>query len=235
MIDFHSHILPGIDDGADCVETSLSMLGMLYSQGVTTVVATPHFHGDSESVDEFLTKREKAYLDLMKACEKNCAKIPEIVLGAEVALTLDTPKIEGIEKLCIGDTNTILIELPYRDNSEWITYAVYEIIARCRLVPVLAHFERLCTDKKVLKSFEKLLSLELFVQANADSFLDKYYYKAVKQLVKKGVVDVIGSDMHNLDERKSNMDKAVSKINRKFGKDYFEELQSNAQKLLKFS
>lgn len=61
MIDFHSHILPGIDDGSASVEESLKLLEMLAEQGVKTVVATPHFYPDRTSVSDFLRRRDAAY------------------------------------------------------------------------------------------------------------------------------------------------------------------------------
>ena len=61
MIDWHSHILPGIDDGSRDVSESLALIEKLSEQGVDTVVATPHFYADDNSVDAFLEKRNKAY------------------------------------------------------------------------------------------------------------------------------------------------------------------------------
>ena len=59
MIDFHSHVLPGIDDGSDCVEESLEMLHTAKNQGVSTMLATPHFYAQDVSVDHFLEKRKE--------------------------------------------------------------------------------------------------------------------------------------------------------------------------------
>ncbi len=235
MIDFHSHIIPGVDDGSDSVENSLRMLEVLYNQGIETVVATPHFYGQNESVESFLKRRNSAFEQLYVTAKENMRNLPDILLGAEVALTPDISNLDGLEKLCIGNTNTILIELPYGDTSDWITYAVYEIIAKRRLKPVLAHFERFCREKNALERFSKLVSLDLFIQVNADSFIDKPFYKAVKKLIKNNQVSVIGSDMHNLKDRNSNYDKAVYKIKRKFGEEYLTSMQNNAKKLLELN
>ena len=67
VIDFHSHILPGIDDGARNLETSLAMLRQVSSQGVDYMIATPHFYASHDRVDAFLNRREDAYNSLKEA------------------------------------------------------------------------------------------------------------------------------------------------------------------------
>ena len=85
MIDFHSHVLPGIDDGSSCVEESLDMLRIAKSQGVITMLATPHFYAQNNSVGHFLKDREKS-LNKLKACTEYMKDdvYPDIKLGAEV-------------------------------------------------------------------------------------------------------------------------------------------------------
>ncbi|MBQ2388915.1 MAG: capsular polysaccharide biosynthesis protein, partial [Clostridia bacterium] len=67
MIDVHSHILPEFDDGAKSVDESINMLKILKDQGITHVIATPHFKmtDDKKSIDDFLIKREESYQKLI--------------------------------------------------------------------------------------------------------------------------------------------------------------------------
>ena len=69
VIDFHTHILPGIDDGSSDLQMSMAMLNEERHQGVDVVVLTPHFYGSQESIDHFIHKRNKAYA-LLKAQKK---------------------------------------------------------------------------------------------------------------------------------------------------------------------
>ena len=78
MIDLHSHILPGMDDGSQSPEETAALLGMLQKQGVTTLAATPHFYA-RETPESFLQRREEA------AAHLPCTESPAILLGAEVA------------------------------------------------------------------------------------------------------------------------------------------------------
>lgn len=77
VIDFHSHILPGIDDGSRNVETSIGMLRMCKEHGVDTMIATPHFYADSNTVERFIDSRQKAYDKVMA---ENMG-IPQIIMG----------------------------------------------------------------------------------------------------------------------------------------------------------
>ena len=153
MIDFHSHILPGIDDGAQDIETSLALIEEEKKQGVSTIVLTPHFYPDRNTPDNFLKEREEAYRKLTSHPESST--FPNFIKGAEVALTYELPKLEGLEKLCIEGTNLILIELPYHTYNEWVLNALFGISAR-GLVPIIAHFERFVSFE-FFKAFYKLI------------------------------------------------------------------------------
>ena len=232
MIDFHSHFLPGIDDGADSIECALKMLEDLKKQGVNTVVSTPHYYDWKGSIGDFLSNRENSYNELKQRMQQSDIVFPDIILGAEVALTPDIAKNDDLKKLCIGDTNAILLELPYNGYYEWIPYAIFEITSRCNLVPVLAHFERFCITKKRLEQYEALLDLDVKVQINTESFLYRKPFKVVKHLAKMGAIDVIGSDAHNMTSRKSTFAEGAKRIEKKFGMDYLNKLNSNAKKII---
>ena len=70
MIDFHTHILPGIDDGSRNSEESIQMLNLEQEQGITKIVFTPHFYANRNSVERFLKRREASY-------ERLLSKVPE--------------------------------------------------------------------------------------------------------------------------------------------------------------
>ena len=83
MVDFHTHILPGIDDGSKDVEMSLAMLAAEKDQKVDKIIATPHFYAKQDSVQKFLERRRASYERLMHAYSRDTEQIP-ILLGAEV-------------------------------------------------------------------------------------------------------------------------------------------------------
>lgn len=143
VIDFHSHILPGIDDGARNLETSLAMLRQVSSQGVDYMIATPHFYASHDRVDAFLNRREDAYNSLKEAVHKeSLSDVPQILTGSEVAFFDGISKAELIEDLTIQNTRVLLLEMPF---APWTSQNIHEVevLVRDRGFNVLiAHLER---------------------------------------------------------------------------------------------
>lgn len=208
--DYHTHVLPGIDDGAAHTETSLSMLELLGEQGVERVVATPHFYAHREiSVEHFLEKRQAAY-DKIK--EQHSVK--EIRLGAEVSLEVGISDVPGIEKLAIEGTNLILLEPSYHGFKISMLDEIYNIASEYGLRPIIAHIHRYVSIYGE-SEMEKLLTANAIFQINADAFSNRSERRIAKNLLKNGESVVFGSDCHNLANRKPNMDYLLKKV-RKF-------------------
>lgn len=229
MIDFHSHILPGIDDGAGDIDESISMLEYSKKQGVDIIVATPHYYTET-SIDEFIDKRKNSYEALIGECNNRKVDIPKIILGAEVYLTNDLFDAGDISKLCIGNSNTILVEMPY---SYWhsIYYdKIYYMYSKYKLKPVMAHLDRyLLADKKSV-DIKKLLGMEVFVQINADTIA--YDKKLAKRILREDMIDVLGSDTHDMEFRKSYIKEAETYIRSKFGDEVMSNIIDKSKSLL---
>ena len=129
MIDFHSHVLPGIDDGATDVEMSVKMLKMAKEQGVDTVVLTPHYYAAEKSVDDFLAERDNSYNTLIKYAEEKNIQIPKLIKGAEVKFSYDLLRSDKISELLIENTNALLLEMPFSYWNRWIFEKLFEISA----------------------------------------------------------------------------------------------------------
>ncbi len=194
--DYHSHILPGIDDGAKDEEMSIEMLNLLKDQGVERVVATPHFYAHREiSVREFLIKREKAYQSI-----ESISPI-KILLGAEVAIEHEISELPHIEELAIQGTKYILLELPYRSYEPQILAEVRNISMMYHLKVILAHVHRY-VNFYTPPQLQEILRTEAYFQVNHDAFSSKKEKKFVKGLIKNGYPIVFGSDCHDLTSRK---------------------------------
>lgn len=219
-IDFHSHILPGADHGSESLQMSLSQLEYAREAGVSTIVATPHFYPDVDTIPDFLARREKAYDEL---CAANTSGI-EIIKAAEVQIGINLDKEPELEKLCIGETNYILIEFPPEPWPCWTLDAVMGIIRERRLRPVCAHIDRISHIGR-----EKILKLNIDVQMNASALLDsrrrrRYYL----DLIADDEIHVLGSDTHG-DGRMSYKD--FSCAIKKIGK-MMPYLTENARKII---
>lgn len=195
MVDFHTHILPGIDDGSDSVDTSIKMLGMIREQNIQTVVATPHFAPQSENLSDFLTRRQNS-LELLQPHLDGINIIP----AAEVKYCRNIAKVEGIEKCALGNLGYILIEMAYH---EWTRQTVDDVIAimdNIGLVPILAHVDRYW-GKSTQKFFERFMEAGVLMQLNVSAFEKFWERRRFIRLIEEGKIHLLGSDCHNLTKR----------------------------------
>ena len=110
-IDYHSHILPCIDDGADSIEKSLMMLEKAKKYGIQAIYATPHCYMHKTNVHMFCEMRKCAY-EKIKDMNTN---IP-ILMGAEVLLFPGLENLPDLEKFCLEESNSLLIEMPLSES-----------------------------------------------------------------------------------------------------------------------
>lgn len=228
MIDFHSHMLPGIDDGSQDVDTSLKMLAMSKADGVDTVLLTPHCHPRSqEHIDRFLEKRESAFKALSSAIQNQ--DMPKIIPASEIRIYADFHKYKGLEDLCISGTDYILLEMPYE---LWKDYAFEEIYQLTRLgfKPIMAHLDRFLDQQK---HFREIYSLGSLVQMNTSAFLESATRKKMADFFETGHIHVIGSDTHDLHERKPDIADAYNMITKKFGTEYIDYINYAGENILK--
>lgn len=213
MFDVHCHILPGIDDGSKNVEMSLEMLNLEVQQGIEGVVFTPHFYADMNDPAKFLSKREKALQELETNLEK-IQNYPKYTVGAEVHYFRGMSRTDDLEKLCIGNSDYILIEMPFRDWQSVFIDEIEEISTVLGLRVIIAHIERYFDqDKKLVKRL--LNNPDLLIQCNAEFFIEKKTTSKAIKLMKSGRIDLLGSDSHNLDTRRPNLAEAIEIIQNK--------------------
>lgn len=226
MIDFHSHILPGIDDGSASVEESLQMLRTLKQQGVDTVVATPHFSALQQSPEEFLESRNAAFR-LLPAGED----LPEILLGAEVACFGNMSHCEQLRDLCVGESDLLLVEMPFGAWSERMIEDICALPRQMGIQPVLAHVERY-DRKDQFPRYQDYLADQVLFQCNAQYFLKGFASrKALRQLA-DGQIHFLGSDCHNMGLRAPNIGDALAVIRKKLGQEAVDYLKETMEAYL---
>ncbi|MDD4688950.1 MAG: histidinol-phosphatase [Eubacteriales bacterium] len=223
LYDFHSHILPSVDDGSDSVEQSLKMLDILRDSGVDTVVATPHFYYSKIALDNFLTARDEAYDKLKEAMEGK--EYPRILKGAEVLLTTDIPNMKDLESLCIENTSYILIELPYSYWSDWVYRALNDISLR-GLKPIIAHIDRY-TDASD-RCIQRIFYLNCIIQLNVDSLTKLKTRRRALKYIKRGEIHILGSDTHDDLHRPPKFIEAMEILKKKFGTDIETMFEGNS-------
>lgn len=205
MIDFHSHILPGVDDGPKALEESLSMLRDSFLQGVDSVVSTSHFYAYDEYPKEFLKRRNMAAHQLKEAMLFSTAVYPKVVLGAEVLYFPGISEAEGIDLLRIEGSRSILIEPPMAPWSEDMLDEIQQLGRNLDLIPIIAHVDRymsLLQDESLL---DRVRKRSLAVQVNGSYFLNTKTQEAAIRNLKAGKIQLIGSDCHNVVSRPPNL------------------------------
>jgi protein-tyrosine phosphatase len=209
MIDIHTHILPGVDDGAKDAQEAAALITMLKEQGVTHAVLTPHYYSYSENLSDFLERRRLSYQSI-KDCGFN------LILASETYLSESLLSYDAIDDLTIGNTRYLLLELP--DMEEWgsgLFRQISRTIAKYNVRPIIAHVDRY---EPVLRRKEKALlqltDLGCLLQINIDSVIEKKTRASALRLIKRGWVDFVGSDCHDVLERPPRFD-LFSKIMRK--------------------
>ena len=232
MIDFHSHILPGIDDGSKNTQMSLAMIEEEKKQGVHTIVATPHFYADEDSVERFLKRRAHSYERLQEEAEKNNVELPKMYLGAEVYYFSGIGQASMIPELCIQGTGILLLEMPFTQWTSDMLDNVRALVNRPNMKVVLAHIERFYDFQKRKEVWDEIMDLPIYRQMNAGPFLNwKKRRKCLKLLKQQGEV-LLGSDCHNTDRRKPNLDMGYSFIREKIGQNAVDEIEKVSVEIL---
>ena len=235
MTDLHTHILPGMDDGARTQNESLTMLRMERDQGVDTVVLTPHFYREKEEIGHFLMRRENAMLSLKQAIarlpEEERDGLPKLVPGAEVAWRPNMPDWEELSRLCMGQTRNLLLELPFEPWNDKMIGELYQIKARGGITPVIAHFERYISNQRK-ERIRDVLALGLPVQVSADALLHRFARNRPLKLLRQGNVQIIASDCHRATHRSPDLKLAMDLVRKKLGDGKAEHLMACANGLV---
>ncbi len=227
MTDFHTHILPKLDDGSSSLRMSVLMLTAEAKQGVDRLVLTPHYYARSESPDRFLRRREKSVELLRSAYDP--AVHPVVHIGAEIAYFGGISDVSRLDRLCIVGTNVLLLEMPFKHWSEVVVQDVLHI-RDLGFTPVIAHYERYAQSREL---YEYLLSEGVLFQTNAEHFRSGYFgNRRALHAVKNRELHLLGSDCHNMSSRPPEMMDAVGLIRKKIGQQILQEMEDLADQLL---
>ncbi len=228
MIDFHSHILPNIDDGSKSASESEELLKMLFEQGVKKVCATPHFIASKQSAEAFFEKRQASYESLSPVLN---TELPEIRLGAEFFYYTGISNMPELSRFCIEGSRLLLLEMPFCTWNEYSIKEVLELSCSGEFQLVIAHIERYLPFQNK-RSVEKLLESDILMQTNASAFLNlKTRHRALKML-KQNKIHLIGSDCHNITDRIPRMNEAREVIFKKIGENFLEFYDERAERFL---
>ena len=231
VTDFHSHVLPGMDDGSASPEESLAMLRLAAEHGISHVIATPHFYPRHDNPDRFLERRDLAMMRLREAMEDK-DELPRITLGAEVYFFRGMSESDQLSQLTIEGTNCILIEMPMSPWTEDVYQELEEIWTRRGVLPIVAHIDRYIRPLCTYGIPERLSQLPVLVQANAEFFINKRTAGMALRMLRANKIHLLGSDCHNMNTRKPNLDAALQRIRSKLGEAALQRIERLEQEIL---
>ena len=238
MIDIHSHILPGVDDGSSSMKESLQMLSMARRQGITEVFATSHY---SKAFPNRQPEKLRRLRDELMARANRPVKGPDgrpkkrqpiqIWTGQEIFYSDNVIRLLDEDRLLtLADSSYVLIEfMPSAPYSEICT--AVRNLSRAGYSPVIAHAERYSCLRKG-RRVEELIDLEALIQMNYRSVGGKWYDATTRwcrDALKKGNVHLMGTDMHNIGRRMPDTKEAMHWMRTHLDRKYLKQItQKNA-------
>lgn len=227
MIDLHTHILPGIDDGAPDLETAVAMCRLAREQGCHTLVATPHHRHPGFPT----TPREDARA-LLGELQTAVGSGFQLLLGAEVHV--DAQLVEdvlsgAIPPPTLGNSRAVLLEFADEPSPHDPASVVHELVV-AGYRPILAHPEVIRWLVKDLELMRRLVKLGALVQITADGLLGRYGLRTrsfARQLVELGLAHVVASDCHDLERRAPCLDAAHAELSRRWSPELAKRMLSS--------
>lgn len=234
IIDTHAHILPGIDDGARDLETSVEIVRWLAEQGVTDIIATPHYIIETEYVSP-KSANNKLLKKLNTELKKAGIKV-KLHLGNEIYINDRIKDLIKTKKIApINDGQYLLIEMSLDDECPNYEDYFYELTQDGYKV-ILAHPERYAIIQKDYEIARRLYEMGVLLQCNMGSILGKYgsgAKKVVKKLAKDKMIFALGSDAH-YPGREDYLPVAWKKLSKFYGDEELRQiLELNPAEILK--
>ena len=231
MIDFHSHILPNIDDGSTSIGETINLIEEASKVGFTGIISTSHY---IQGYYEFDCYERNQLLDIVKN-EMQSGNL-ELYLGSEIYFSSEIiDLIKDKKASTINNTRYLLFELPMNTKQLFVKELVYELIQN-GYRPIIAHPERYSYVQDEINYVRELANLGTLFQANYGSVLGMYgndAKKTLKKLLKDDLISFLGSDVHRTGQIYPKIPKALKKINKIVSAEKLEKLTTlNAQKVL---
>lgn len=226
MIDFHSHILPNIDDGSRSIEETFNLIQEAKNVGFDAIISTSHY---MEKYYETDTPEREVWINaIYENLQAKNINI-KLYLGNEIYLTENIIKLlEEGKASTINDTSYVLFEMPLNVEPLNLYDIVYEMM-QYKLVPILAHPERYTFVQKDPELVYDLVQKGVLMQGNYGSIIGQYGEKAkiiIKKFLKNNMIHLLGTDVHRQKTIYPRIPEILSEINDLIGEERLEEIST---------
>ena len=226
MIDFHTHILPNIDDGARSIEETFNLIKEAKNAGFESIISTSHY---MENYYETDTPEREVWVNAIYENLKAKNIDIKLYLGNEIYMTDNIIKVlEEGKASTINDTSYVLFEMPVNIEPMNLYDMVYEMI-QCKLVPVLAHPERYTFVQQEPELIYDLIQKGVLMQANYGSIIGQYGKKAqiiAKKMLEKNYITFFGSDVHKPNTIYKKMPEIIQELQNIIGREKFMQIST---------
>lgn len=196
MIDFHSHILPGVDDGSSSIEDTMQLIKEASKAGFTKIISTSHYVEEQYEYDEVTRKQ---FLEILSVGVKSLREDVKLYLGSEIYASYDMVELlKEAKASSINNSRYVLFELPMQTELPNLKNIIYKLLAN-NYIPIIAHPERYSYVKENPNWLIEFIELGVLFQANYGSIIGIYgkqAQKTVRQLLKNNMIHFLGSDVH---------------------------------------
>ena len=232
MIDFHTHILPNIDDGSRSIDETFNLIKEAESAGFEGIILTSHYIEEYYETD---TPEREVWLKAICENLKNKNINIDLYLGNEIYLTENLIKLlENAKASTINNTSYVLFELPLYEEPLNLYDVIYQMLQN-KLVPILAHPERYSYVQKEPEMVYDLIQKGVLIQSNYGSILGQYGEKAqiiLRKLLENNLVHFLGTDVHRQGTIYSKIPQCLKEIREIIGEEKLEELTTINPKLV---
>lgn len=228
MIDIHTHVLPGLDDGSGSLEESLWLGHALARQGVRLFAATPHFYATQESPQDFLRRRERAEHQLFLHWPQD---FPPFLVGAEVRFFDGMSRTQELPLLTLEGTNLLLLEMPFSPGARgwWRRCWKSKSAGACKCS--WPTWSGTCPTRS--PRCGKGSAREGLDAVQRQLFLHWRTKPKALRMLRKGEIHMLGSDCHNKTTRPPRLGEAAEAIERSLGQGTWRAFHRRALALLK--
>jgi len=229
IVDFHTHILPGMDDGSSSSEESRQMIRASLGYRAGCLVLTPHFYANRDDPERFLRRRNASLARLKQGWTE---QTPLLIPGAEITYFEGISDAQELSRMCLGHSRTLLLEMPFCPWTGRILSELTALTERRNYHVVLAHVERYLRFQKKDCLYD-LIGAGIRMQANAGFFLHWRTRRKALHMLEDGLIHLLGSDCHNMSSRPPNLGEACRIIEEKCGEEAVNGIMSRSVRLLR--
>ena len=224
FVDIHTHILPGVDDGAQTVQDAMAMLRLAWNHGTRGMILTPHYRGRFKK--NSLALLQERFAELRAQADWELPGL-NLYLGQEVFYEVDAPGDLAAGKLLrLNDSAYVLLEFLPNTPRKQIVHGINEVTLS-GFTPIIAHAERYADFRENASLADEVQEMGALIQLNADSILGQHgisVRRCCHRLLKQGKAHFIASDAHDITHRTPILRDCFLEVHKKYGQAYAAKL-----------